>query len=65
MGNNVKKLEADVVIAGSGPAGTTIAKELSKRGLLPPDGGSKSISTVSVKLIYSRNSAVQIDLISA
>ena len=32
MADYVKKLEADVVIAGSGPAGTTIARELSKSG---------------------------------
>ena len=32
MAQDVKKLEADVVIAGSGPAGTTVARELSKIG---------------------------------
>jgi choline dehydrogenase-like flavoprotein len=32
MAEKVKKLEAEVAIAGGGPAGCTIAKELSKRG---------------------------------
>jgi len=32
MAGNIKKLEADVVIAGSGPGGCAIAKELSKKG---------------------------------
>ncbi len=32
MAPEVKKLEADVVIAGAGPGGATIARELSKRG---------------------------------
>jgi len=31
MAGNIKKLEADVVIAGSGPGGCAIAKELSKK----------------------------------
>lgn len=32
MGQKVTKLEADVVIAGGGPGGCTVAKELSKKG---------------------------------
>jgi choline dehydrogenase-like flavoprotein len=32
VAGNIKKLEADVVIAGSGPGGCAIAKELSKKG---------------------------------
>ena len=32
MGKHVEKLEADVVIAGGGPGGCTIAKELSRKG---------------------------------
>jgi choline dehydrogenase-like flavoprotein len=32
MAKKVKKLDADVVIAGAGPGGCTIARELSKRG---------------------------------
>ena len=32
MANKLQKLEADVVIAGSGPGGATIAKELSNKG---------------------------------
>ena len=32
MAGKIKKLEADVVVAGSGPGGCVIAKELSKRG---------------------------------
>ncbi|NOQ43921.1 MAG: FAD-binding protein, partial [Dehalococcoidia bacterium] len=32
VAGKVKQLEADVVIAGSGPGGCAIAKELSKKG---------------------------------
>jgi choline dehydrogenase-like flavoprotein len=32
MGKEVKRMEADVVVAGGGPGGCTIARELSKRG---------------------------------
>jgi choline dehydrogenase-like flavoprotein len=32
MAGNIKKLEADVVVAGSGPGGCAIAKELSEKG---------------------------------
>ncbi|MGB2583128.1 MAG: FAD-dependent oxidoreductase, partial [Dehalococcoidia bacterium] len=32
MAKKLKKLEADVVIAGAGPGGCTIARELSRKG---------------------------------
>ena len=32
MAKKLKKLDADVVIAGAGPGGCTIARELSKKG---------------------------------
>ena len=32
MGGKTKKIEADVVIAGTGPGGCAIAKHLSKKG---------------------------------
>ncbi|MFA4835841.1 MAG: GMC family oxidoreductase N-terminal domain-containing protein [Dehalococcoidia bacterium] len=32
MANNLQKMEADVVIAGSGPCGATVARELSRNG---------------------------------
>ena len=32
MAEATKRLEADVVVAGAGPAGTCIARELSKAG---------------------------------
>ena len=32
MANKLQRLEADVVIAGSGPGGATVARELSKKG---------------------------------
>ena len=32
MSKSVKRLEADVVVVGSGPGGSTVAKEMSQRG---------------------------------